>query len=159
MLAVLKLFSRLGVKRFESFYLKLKNVVFWNLLIMLVMESYLEMHLSSTINIVNLLFSSNSGDWLAAVTSILVAIILNVFPFALFYFLHRNFSRVSEESFKARFSAAYEGLNTEDKAFLFQPLFFLLRRMLFSLIVVLAQDTTIVQIIFLFYIQTAILIY
>lgn len=149
LLAILKLFAACGCSRPNRWYAKLKAALFWNFLLRLVIESYLELHLSSTINAANLYFSSNSGDWLASLTTLPVAFVVNVFPFWLFVFLRRNFDQLSEENFKARFGATYEGLATECKSFVGHPLIFVLRRMLFSLMVIFVPNQTFVHISFL----------
>jgi len=146
LLVLLKLLALSGFSGPQKWYLWLKNKLFWNFLLRLLIESYLELHLSSTINAANLYWSSNSGDWLASLTTLPVAFVVNAFPIWLFMFLRRNHERLSEEEFKARFGATYEGLVTESKTFIGHPLIFILRRMLFSFMVVLIRDLTFLQI-------------
>jgi len=98
-LLLLKLISMLGCSRPQKWYQQLKAYLFWNFLLRFTLEAYLELHLSATINVANLLFTWNSGDWIGALTSILVTVIVNAFPFALGIFYHRNFERVSDEGF------------------------------------------------------------
>jgi len=92
LLALLKLLSLLGVQRAGNWYLKLKSKLFWNFFLRIAMESYLQMHLSSTIHFTNFGVRSFSGDWIGAITSIFVAFVINLLPFGLLIFLHVKFA-------------------------------------------------------------------
>jgi len=144
-LILLRLLGACGLQRPQQWYLQLRDSLFWNFLLQTTVESYLEMDLSSTINLTSLVWSSNSGDWLAAVTAILTAVVLNLLPFVLFAYLYYNFARLPEdEKFKKRIGVAYERLRTDQKSSLWHPFLFLLRRSLFSFLVIFAQEVTIV---------------
>ena len=140
LLALLKLLSKRGYQRPLEWYLKLKTFLI-KLILAILYESYLELHLSSTISVANLLFSSHSGDWIGASTSILVAIVVNIFPFGLMCFLYCKKSQLEDEEFKARFGIVYEGLDTSRKTFLVYPFLFLMRRMIFSLLVIFVHQS------------------
>jgi len=58
---------------------------------------------------------------------------------------------LADEDFKARFGAVYEGLNTEERNLKGYVFCFMLRRMLFSLLVVLLPNWTFLQIQYLMY--------
>jgi len=141
-LILLRMLGACGLQRPQKWYMQLRDSLFWNFLLQTTMESYLEMHLSSTVNLTSLVWSSNSGDWLAAVTAILTAIVLNLLPFVLVAYLYYNFARLPDEQFKKRFGVTYTGLKTDQKSSLLRPFLFLLRRMLFSLLVTLAHEHT-----------------
>jgi len=96
-LVLLRLLGACGFQRPQKWYMQLRDSLFWNFLLQTTMESYLEMHLSSTVNLTSLVWSSNSGDWLAAVTAILTAIVLNLLPFVLVAYLYYNFARLPDE--------------------------------------------------------------
>jgi len=115
------------------------------------MESYLELHLCSTINLTNFYMRTYSGDWIGAITSIPVAIVINLLPFAIFILLYCKFTQLPDEDFKVRFGTIYEGLNITEKSFLGYPCLFMLRRMMFSLLVVLLPNYTFLQLMFLMY--------
>ena len=87
--------------------------MYWNSLIRLLFEGYLQLFLSVFINIADMEWSGemyNGAVLYNNIFTILVAALLSGFPFFIFIFYWTNVNRLEEEEFKETYGGIYDGL-------------------------------------------------
>ena len=64
--------------------------------------------------------------------SIFFSVILGLIPIFVIAFYSYNFKKLGNKEFKDKYGAVYDSLRTDRKSILFFPLFFLIRRYIFT---------------------------
>ena len=113
---------------------RIKKQLHWNFVIRLVMEAGMEIAFGVYIN---LTYGKFEKGYFGAVFNYLSCIVLGgallALPIFIIVFYSRNFHRLEEEGFEAKFGSVYEGLAKRSKAELFYPVFFIFKRVSFAL--------------------------
>lgn len=116
---------------------KLESKLYWNSYIRFFLESYLELSIVALIRIQDFSFDSK-GESISTIFSIFVfSLMVLIIPGAWAILYVSNQTTLDSTQFKAKFEELYDQLDTKRKEALFQPILFLLRRMTYTLSVVL----------------------
>lgn len=115
---------------------KLKDFLMWNFCIRLVLEAGIEIIISSLLNI---RFADFYGvPWGAKLNKILAiffAVLFLVSPVLISFFYCWNFHRLQEDKFANKWGSIYTGLDVSRRASLVYPIIFVIKRILFDLVV------------------------
>lgn len=139
---------------------KLNAALFWNGLLRLFMEAYLEFSLAVILNLWYIEFDHENGAVLyQSICTLLYAIILFGLPVFVVKFYKRNLDKLDETEFKEKYGSVYEGLRLNERDedeneirenSLFYPAFFLMRRLIFSVIAIFMESLIVFQLAVLF---------
>lgn len=117
---------------------KCSGIVFWNFWLRLLIEGCLEIAISAGLYLLQegaltAEREANPAYFLTNdIMSYFLLSLLLVLPIFILAFYCKNFERLGEEEFAAVWGSPYEGLRTETRSVLFFPVYFLIRRYLFS---------------------------
>lgn len=113
----------------------MKQAVFFSTTIRILLESQIELTLSSTMNLYTLTFETR-GDKFSYFLTMMIAALMYSAPLMIFVFLYRRQQRVNRRIFKARFGSLYEGLRVDCLMSILSNFFFTLRRLFLIIITV-----------------------
>jgi hypothetical protein len=122
-------------------------MLFYNFIISMMTESYSLMSLCCMIGL-SKISSGSFGEFVQTVSCISALAVLITYPIFVLILLCRNWNDPNKmESFREQFEAIFEDLKNGGGAIsLLHPMYFLLRRFLMSIIVVVMRDRLIFQI-------------
>jgi len=136
-------------KRSRKFGKKLYKKLFYGALIDLIMESYLTMFVSCLINLQHLSWTSY-GEIVQSASTIFFLAVLLVFPLVEIFYLGCIFGRIDEQEVQDRHGEFLADLNLRrGRLVLTQPAWFLLRRCVLAVVVVLLNEAALWQILIL----------
>ena len=125
---------------------KMKSNLFYGPILVFGVESYLCWAIGVQLSISKLMFVTY-GDWIDSLLTIAAFMPVFLLPFIVFCFLRNNRSKFGDEKFAAKFESLWDGLLTEKESQQISssilPAWNLLRRLLFSIIIVQLQFQTI----------------
>ena len=123
----------------------MRNNLFYNSIIGLIMESYLILAVSCLINFKYIHFRTY-GEIIQSVSCFIAMATLVIFPFALTCYSRRKWSSFGGELIEERAASYLEGLNLDrGTEVLIYPFYFLLRRMLMAICVVVFRNSLLLQ--------------
>jgi hypothetical protein len=133
----LRLFKRCFSRspRLTRWYTRLHRSVFWSYPINVFTESASIIYMCCLINLLNPSFTTpgNKVSLLFAIFSLIVAIAL---PIVFLVVTMKNFAKLEDPEFKAKYGAMYKDLDTKrGRLIALQPFFFYLRRFLLAIMV------------------------
>lgn len=143
---------------------KYQKALFWGTLIRLLFEGYLELCLSVFVSLTDMVWESTDYSVLYNnVFTILLTILLLGLPIFIFGFYLCHIKDLDDDDFIESFGNIYDGLvmdKSREKrmAALFYPFWFCMRRLLFALVVILADEALwlqLITVIFTGIVQTA----
>jgi len=115
---------------------KLHRNLYWGAWINLVTEAYSMLTISCMINLRYLTWDA-AGTIIMSITTIVVTLLLLLYPAYFAWKLTKNFDSLDERRFKMQYGKFYEDLDLRNgKMVLLQPIWFLARRFLLSVMVV-----------------------
>lgn len=127
-------------KRIRKYSHNLQVSLFWGSFITLMNESYMILVVCILINVKILSFATR-GLTVMSVLCIVFMTIFIVLPIVLIIKLLCNFDKLAKGEYKGRYGELYEGLNLKaGKVILFQPSFFLFRRVMLAVAVTLVGN-------------------
>ena len=134
-------------KRIEVIYERMKNKLFYNGFISLFVESYSLIAVCCLINLSYIHFSS-FGQGFHSTMCLTFTLLILFWPLHMFNILTRYFKNLQSKAFIARYGSLYEEINIEEgsRMVLIQPAFFLFRRLLLAVAVVIFDKVLIWQI-------------
>ena len=113
----------------------LKKKLMWNFVIRLILEGALETAFCCYINIKYGKFDRKIfGSVFSFLSSIVLGLLLILFPVFILVFYLRNFDRLGDQEFLHKYGGVYEGLKTNKKSVLAYPVYFVIRRISFMAI-------------------------
>ena len=122
-------------KRTKKIYRKLRHTIIWGSLITLINETYAMIVLSVLINLQIVSFKTSGLSWMSTLCIITMVLAIGV-PAIFFCKLLLSFKHLEEPKLKCAYGKLYEELNlSRGKKILFQPSFFLFRRLLLAIAV------------------------
>ena len=77
-------------------YTYLSNLIFWNMILRMFLEGYMEYSITSLMNIYKLKWESRS-DAFSSVFSIIIFLWIFIFPFLVWYLCWKNLGKLNEE--------------------------------------------------------------
>lgn len=128
-----------------SCYHKYHKALFWGTLIRLLFEGYLELCLSVMVNLTDMTWDRTDYSVLYSnVFAIIVSVLLLGLPIFIYGFYSCHIKDLEDEDFVERYGDIYDGLvmdKTREKrmAALFYPFWFVMRRLMFAAVVILAE--------------------
>ena len=124
------------MRYFDSLY----KTLFFDYIIRFFLEGYIELMISSLLNIPNLSYES-SGEYFSAIFAQIFCGILIFFPFVILFFIFGN-HEILEKSFLSRkFGSLWEGINhKKSKWAALYNFFFTFRRLILIIITIYLQD-------------------
>jgi len=126
--------------RWYNIAVKLNTFVFFQLIIRIFLETYLELLVCALINVTNLNWNFN-GERLSSLFSCVMVVGLTAAPQMVHYLLTKNQRQIlNNKSISERYGDMYEGLKPDDKFSLTYPYYFLMRRMSLAYILVIFKD-------------------
>lgn len=97
----------------ERKIIKMKNnlhkTLFWGSFLVLLIEGYVDFVMGAWINLEELHWASGD-DIFSSCCAILITPIVVVFPFFVWFFMHKNILKFNKEEFKTKYSSMYLGL-------------------------------------------------
>ena len=137
----------LRCRKISSVTERLRSMLFYNFIISMMTESYSLMSVCCMIGLFKIGFTS-FGDIVQTVSCISALVILIIYPVIVLILLCRNWNNPNKmEVFRDQFEAIFEDLRGDASAIsLLHPMYFLLRRFLMAVIVVVFRDRLIFQI-------------
>ena len=122
-------------KRTKKMYRKLRNNIIWGSLITLIYETYAIIILSVLINLQIVSFETPGLAWMSTLCIIFMVLAITV-PAIFICKLMLSFKHLEEPRLQRAYGKLYEDLNlSTGRIILFQPSFFLLRRLLLAIAV------------------------
>lgn len=94
----------------------------------LILESYIEMTLSSVINLFNLNYEK-LGDQVSSILSAIIGAIVFFMPIIMIIFIMTKGKQAKDEIVEAKYGSLYEGLRTKRTIYLMCNFFFVIRRL------------------------------
>ena len=121
-------------------YTWLSETLYFSEFIDLSMNAYLELAISGWL-MINAPVMTTNGEVLSIYVGIYaVSVALLVLPCIAAYILFQNIHRLQEKDFRMKWSKFYEDLKPNVKVALFQPLIFMVRRLIFVVLAFLMYD-------------------
>jgi len=111
----------------------------------LITEGYLELSISSMINLNNLVLT-NMGNKISSYLTLAIALVVLFYPATLTIFCLYNRERLGDPLFKSRYGSLYEGIDVSRPAAVMYYSAFTFRRLLFALTSVYLIDYAVFQI-------------
>jgi len=125
---------------------KLRGLLYYNWLIATIFESYAIIALCCLIQLPVMSFETY-GLSVQGLLAIMFSLLIMTVPFIMLRHAVRNFHALETDVMKRKYGALYEDLKlAQGKMVFLQPGFFLVRRLMLAIAVVVAYDTLIVQI-------------
>jgi hypothetical protein len=122
--------------------LAIKVKFFFNFLVRLMLEGYLEFFLCTIVNLQQLLFTT-TGETISSILSILMFISLILMP-GLMHFLLKNYRhKLHYPRFKKQFGEFYDGIKLNSSHAIFFNLYFVLRRLILITSLVYFENITV----------------
>lgn len=129
----------------------LKSVLYYEILITMVFESYLMIIMSCFIAIPFVSFNSY-GESIQSLACICFLAIDLILPYIAICYAAKNFELLNTRRIRARFGALYQDLRLSNGIrVLYQPTFFLIRRIILALTVVVIKEMLILQLLLVFF--------
>ena len=144
----LALLLRLIKNKYENvnkIYTYLGNLIFWNMFLRLFIEGYLEFSITSLMNLYNLRWDSKS-DAFSSIFSILIFVWIFFFPILVWVLLWKNFNHLKDQTQINTIGTIYIELRQDSKMALLYHVFYMLRRLYFSLLVFVFRDQPSIQV-------------
>ena len=142
-LTVYRLFPVNGFmrKHFDSLF----NSLFFDFIIRFFLEGYIELMLSSLLNIPDLTYEQ-PGDYFSAIFSQVFCGIMIFLPFVILFFIFGNHDLLDKPFLKMRFGSLWEGINHKKSKWAAQFNFiFTSRRLILTIITIYLQDLPQIQ--------------
>ena len=130
--------------RIELVYNYLSKMIFWNMILRLIIESYLDFAVDSATNIQNVSFVLisylqmvwvTSSDKTASVLSIILMIVVLGFPFFIMILLLKRIDSLRDDASIEKFGSTYNELRTDSRAALMYNVFYMVRRLWIAFLV------------------------
>lgn len=138
----------------EKIYVRLSKFLFWGGILRFLMEIYLEVSVSTFINLSNVQFvDSNSSSIYCFVLCIIFLCFIVVFPLSIIiYYGMCNQNNLGHPNFKSKYGDIYCDMRIEEQPVtsLFFAVFFLLRRLVFTLTAIYLGNHLYLQLLILF---------
>ena len=116
-------------------YTYLAKIIFWNLILRMFLEGYIEYAITSLINIYKLEWDTRSNSF-SSVFSIVIFTLIFIFPFIVWYILWKNSAeKLLEQESIDSFGSTYMELRNDSKSALLYNVIYMLRRLLFCIII------------------------
>jgi len=112
------------------FYMRLKNLVFYNLFIRFALQSFLKFLIAALTTITVIDWSTDGVS--QGVPAIIIMVILLALPFTFVFVMKKNYVHLQWPSRKERIGSIYMGMNTEKVSALAYSIVFFIRRVLFA---------------------------
>jgi hypothetical protein len=109
------------------------------------LEGYIEYSITSLVNLKKLSWENNS-DRFSSILAIIIFVCVLIFPFLIWFLLWKKQEKLGSDEFKTRFGSTYFELRTNSRGALLYNVFYTMRRLLFALLAIVAEDYTFVQI-------------
>lgn len=126
------------VECIKAFLSKIWRFFFWNFVIRTILETYLEMSLNNMIK----LYALNTETWfetLGSGFSIAILGVMAVFPIFAPIFLKKKRDVLKEPEFISKYGALMQDLRTNSRPIHYYQTFFMLRRLIFAMMIVFAS--------------------
>ena len=129
-------------KRLSKLSEQLRHMLFYNLILSMLTESYSMIAISCMIGLTNLRISfDNYGETVQSAFCIFALLVLIVFPALVYWILKRNWDSEDLNQLKSKYEPIFESLRTDiGPISLCHPMYFLVRRLFMAVIVVLLKD-------------------
>ena len=121
------------------------KVMYWNLYLRFFLETFLEFSIVSLIRL-RFIKATSLVETTLSLYGLLILIMMTAYMVCVLPFLRKNHDLISTEEFKDRFGTLTLGLQTRDESALYYPFVFMLRRFVFSIMVVFLSSTNYFQI-------------
>jgi hypothetical protein len=123
----------------NKLYTFLANLIFWNLILRNFLEGYMEYAISSLINIYKLEWDSGTHKF-SSIFSIIIFAWIFLLPFLVWFILWRNFEKLEKKESVISFGSIYMELRVGSKNALLYNVFFMLRRLLFTIVILVFKN-------------------
>ena len=121
------------------------GALLWNFPIAFLAESFSVVSICCVLNMTQLSWDTKTAIVANSVVSLVIFVLLCVYPIGIQLFLYKNRFNLQQSNFKKKFQAAYSGLQTEQSRYLIYPLMILYRRLTIPVFVLLFPDLLLVQ--------------
>jgi hypothetical protein len=127
-------------------YERLSKMIYFNMILRCLLEGYLEFSLSSLLNLYKLEWD-NPIESLCSVLTIVLTVVLLLFPIFVGVLLITRKTKLSDPKFQDKYGSLYSEVKYHNTSALLFHVFFILRRLVFAFTaVVMTGDSAIVQI-------------
>ena len=121
----------------QSAVQKFKNeYIYWNIYLRFLIESYLELSISCLIRIQAFKFTTITDSTLTVFSFVLFSVLIS-FMISTPLFLRSKHQMIRQKEFKDKYGSLSLGLQHREKAALFYPFVFMIRRMIYSMVIIL----------------------
>ena len=118
----------------KKLYTFLSNILFYNFILRLILEGYMQYAITSLTNVRSLQWG-NSSDTFASLFAIAILIILLVFPFLIWFLLWHNLAWLNTGKHISTYGSVYNELRITRFGVLYN-VFYVLRRIMFAYVAV-----------------------
>lgn len=114
-------------------------MIFFNTILRFLMECYLELSISSMVQVRSINWNNESNTF-AIAFAIFIFVLIIAYPFFTIIFLTRNFKKLEDHAFEQTYGSLFENIKVKFQMNIYFSFLFLFRRLIFCLAAVFFED-------------------